>query len=211
MCRAGPQREYIYILCDPDLVALKIFAAPEVLAAAQEVGVRPGIVFTEESCGTNALALAREHQRLVAIRGEQHYCAVFKDWWCVASPINAPAGSVLGYLDISMHAEKELGLAAALLQVMVARIEDKFVLDELRARQRRGTAPAPFSLPPGVAEKLTPREREVLELRLSGLTTTEIAKKLHLGVSTVKTVVQILREAGVGITGISVERRWFLK
>ncbi|NPV30254.1 MAG: hypothetical protein HPY58_11535 [Firmicutes bacterium] len=107
--RAGLQREYIYILCDPELVALKIFAAPEVLAAAEEVGVRPGTVFAEESCGTNALALAREHQRLVAIRGEQHYCAVFKDWWCVAGPVKDPKGKIGGYLDISMHAKRELG------------------------------------------------------------------------------------------------------
>ncbi|MGQ9513035.1 MAG: LuxR family transcriptional regulator, partial [Thermodesulfitimonas sp.] len=74
VCRAGPQREYIYILCNPDLVALKIFAAPEVLAAAGKAGVKPGTVFTKASCGTNALAMAREHNRLVAIRGEQHYC-----------------------------------------------------------------------------------------------------------------------------------------
>ncbi|MGQ9513396.1 MAG: hypothetical protein ACUVTA_09520, partial [Thermodesulfitimonas sp.] len=67
----GPQDNHIYILCDPELVTLKIFAAPEVLAAIEEAGVKPGTIFTEESCGTNALALAREHQRLVTIRGEQ--------------------------------------------------------------------------------------------------------------------------------------------
>ncbi|MDI6632636.1 MAG: hypothetical protein AB1507_00070 [Bacillota bacterium] len=102
-------RKTIYILCDPELVALKIFAAPEVLLAAGEIGVKPGTLFTEESCGTNALALAREYNRLVAIRGEQHYCRLFKDWWCVAGPVKDPDGKTLGYLDISMHAEKEFG------------------------------------------------------------------------------------------------------
>ncbi|MEW6184050.1 MAG: hypothetical protein AB1500_12905 [Bacillota bacterium] len=62
----GLQNNHIYILCDRELIALKIFAAPEVLAAAEEVGIKPGTVFTEESCGANALALAREHNRLVA-------------------------------------------------------------------------------------------------------------------------------------------------
>ncbi|MEM3434352.1 MAG: hypothetical protein QXP27_09305, partial [Candidatus Methanomethyliaceae archaeon] len=115
----GPQKDHIYILCDSELVALKIFAAPEVLAAAAEAGVKPGTVFTEESCGTNALSLAKEHQRLVAIRGEQHYCKLFKDWWCVASPVKDPEGKTIGYLDISLHAEKELGLAAVHLQTLV--------------------------------------------------------------------------------------------
>jgi hypothetical protein len=101
---AGPQKNDIYILCDLELVALKLFAAPEVLTAALEIGVKPGATFTEESCGTNALALAREHKRLVAVRGEQHYCRLFKDWWCVAAPVKGPAGNILGYLDISLHA-----------------------------------------------------------------------------------------------------------
>ncbi|MEW5763122.1 MAG: helix-turn-helix transcriptional regulator, partial [Bacillota bacterium] len=135
VCRAGPQREYTYILCDPDLVALKIFAAPEVLAAAEEVGVRPGTVFTEESCGTNALALARKYNHLVAIRGEQHYCRLFKNWWCVAGPVKDSGGTIVGYLDISMHAEKELGLATALLQTLVALIERELLLVELSQRK----------------------------------------------------------------------------
>ena len=167
-------------------MALKIFAAPEVLAAAEEVGVRPGTVFTEESCGTNALALAREHQRLVAIRGEQHYCRLFKNWWCVAGPINGPAGSVLGYLDISMHAEKD----SAWRQRTCKRWWPGYKTDssaELRARQKNGAAPAPFLLPPEVAAKLTPREREVLELILEWLDDAEIAKRLYMSVGTAKT------------------------
>ena len=184
---SGPQDNHIYILCDPELVALKIFAAPEVLAAAERAGVKPGTVFTEESCGTNALALAREHQRFLAIRGEQHYCQLFKNWWCVASPVRDPAGKVLGYLDISMHAEKELGLAVALLQTLIARIEDGFLLAELRVRQKNDGAPVPFLLPPEVAEKLRPREQEVLELILEWLDDAEIAKRLYMSVGTAKT------------------------
>ncbi|MEW6772313.1 MAG: LuxR C-terminal-related transcriptional regulator [Bacillota bacterium] len=183
---AGPQKHHIYILCAPELVALKILAAPEVLAAAEEAGVKPGTVFTEESCGTNALALAREHNRLVAIRGEQHYCKLFKDWWCVAGPLKDPAGSIIGYLDISLPAEKELGLAGEHLRTLAARIEDRLLLAELRARQRNGAAPVPFLLPPEVAEKLTPREREILEYLILEFTNQEIAAKLYLSLETVK-------------------------
>jgi transcriptional regulator of acetoin/glycerol metabolism len=188
VCRAGLQREYIYILCDPELVALKIFAAPEVLAAAEEVGVRPGTVFTEASCGTNALALARERNRPVAIRGEQHYCQLFKDWWCVASPVKDPNGKISGFLDISMHAEKELGLATALLQTLVALIERELLLVELTQRQQTDSiALAPLRIPPEVAKKLTAREREVLKLILEWLDDVEIAKRLSLSIWTVRT------------------------
>jgi len=188
VCCVGPQRHYLYILCDPELVALKIFAAPEVLATAEKAGVKPGTVFTEESCGTNALALAQEHQRLIAIRGEQHYCRLFKDWWCVASPVKDPAGRTVGYLDISMHAEKKLGLAAALLQTLIHSMEREFLLlDCYQTKSNNNLPPAPPRIPPEVERGLTPREREVLALLCNRLTSKEIAERLHLSPSTVET------------------------
>jgi transcriptional regulator of acetoin/glycerol metabolism len=189
VCCVGPQRRYIYILCDPELVALKIFAGPEVLVAAEEASVKPGTLFTEESCGTNALALAKEHQRLVAVRGEQHYCKLFKDWWCVAAPLKDPAGRTVGYLDISMHAEKELGLAAALLQTLVNSIERELYLRELEQKfQQTGVRLSlRLTLPPEVERELTRREQEVLELLLCRASNREIAERLFLSVATVKT------------------------
>ena len=174
--------------------------APEVLLAAEETGVKPGAVFTEESCGTNALALAREHNRLVAIRGEQHYCELFKEWWCVASPVKDPEGKICGFLDISMHAEKELGLAAALLQTLVDSIEKEFYFKELeRKLQQTGVQLAPaLVLPPEIERELTPREREVLQFLLAGLTNEEIAAKLLLSTQTVETHLRnIYRKLGV--------------
>ncbi len=50
-----------------------------------------------------------------------------------------------------------------------------------------GAAPVPFSLPPGVAGKLKPREREVLELTLEWLDDAEIAKGLYISIGTAKT------------------------
>uniref|UniRef100_A0A7C1F332 Helix-turn-helix transcriptional regulator n=1 Tax=Ammonifex degensii TaxID=42838 RepID=A0A7C1F332_9THEO len=179
----------MYILCDPELVALKIFAAPEVLAAAERAGVKPGTVFTEESCGTNALALAREHQRFLAIRGEQHYCRLFKDWWCVASPVKDPAGKTVGFLDISLHAEKDWAWRRRTWQTLVDLIETEFYLRELEGKlQQTGVGlPPSLALLPEVEQELTPREQEVLTLLCYRLTSKEIAGRLHLSPSTVET------------------------
>ncbi|MEW6574501.1 MAG: LuxR C-terminal-related transcriptional regulator [Bacillota bacterium] len=183
----GPQDNHIYILCNPELAALKIFAAPEILLAAEKIGVKPGTVFTEASCGTNALALAREHNRLVAIRGEQHYCRLFKDWWCVASPVKDPAGKTVGYLDISMHAEKELGLAVALLQTLIHSIQREFLLlDCYQTKSNNNLPPAPPRIPPEVERELTPREREICFFLFRRFSNREIAEKLNLSIATVK-------------------------
>jgi DNA-binding NarL/FixJ family response regulator len=53
---------------------------------------------------------------------------------------------------------------------------------------RRLSSPAEAGgLPPGPEAKLTPRQREVLQLIAEGRTTQEIAKRLNLGVKTVET------------------------
>jgi transcriptional regulator of acetoin/glycerol metabolism len=196
----GPQKSHLYILCDSELVALKILAAPEVLAALEKTSIKPGTVFTEESCGTNALALAQQHRRLVAIRGEQHYCKLFKDWWCVAAPVKDPAGSIIGYLDISLHAEKELGLAAEHLQTLVNSIERELYLQGLEQKLQQNDIPVPpsLALPPEIEQELTPRQREILQLLVSGLADEEIAKECFIGVNTVKSHCRnIYRKLGV--------------
>ncbi|MEW6171594.1 MAG: LuxR C-terminal-related transcriptional regulator [Bacillota bacterium] len=196
----GPQNDHIYILCGPELVALEIFAAPEVLAAAEKAGVKPGTVFTEKSCGTNALALAKERNRLLAIRGEQHYCKLFKEWWCVAGPVKNPEGIIVGYLDISLDAEKELVSTIALLQSLVELIEDKLSRPHFDyAGQRACLLP---SLPPEAEWELTPREQEVLEFILVGLDDKKIAAELNLSPHTVKTHRKhIYRKVGVHSRG----------
>ena len=182
---AKPQIDHIYILCDPELVTLKIFATPEVLVSLEEICVKPATVFTEESCGTNALALARENNCLIAIRGEQHYCKIFKDWWCVAGPVKNLSGKILGFFDISLHANKELVSTVALLRTLIEAIENihsQLCLDQ--AGQKFLLLPL---LPPEIEQKLSLRQQEVLQFLASGLTYKEIADKCSLSIQTVKT------------------------
>lgn len=58
-------------------------------------------------------------------------------------------------------------------------------------------APAPGSLSPQLVERLTPREREVLELMAHGLSNTEIKDRLVISDATVKThVARIIMKTG---------------
>ena len=182
---ARPQIDHIYILCDPELVTLKIFATPKVLVTLEEACIKPATVFTEESCGTNALALARKNNRIIAIRGEQHYCKIFKDWWCVAGPVKNLSGKILGFLDISLHANKDLVSTVALLRTLIEAIENiHSQLSFFQAGQKILLQP---SLPPEIEQKLSRRQQEILQFLASGLTYKEIADKCFLSIQTVKT------------------------
>uniref|UniRef100_A0A7C1FFQ6 HTH luxR-type domain-containing protein n=1 Tax=Ammonifex degensii TaxID=42838 RepID=A0A7C1FFQ6_9THEO len=119
------------------------------------------------------------------MRGEQHYCKLFKDWWCVASPVKNPAGRTVGYLDISLDAEKELVSTIALLRSLVELIEDKLLL--LNPQQANNGVSLLLQALQNVKQKLTWREQEVLHLKLSGLKNKEIAGELSLSVLTVET------------------------
>ncbi|MDI6711586.1 MAG: LuxR C-terminal-related transcriptional regulator [Bacillota bacterium] len=178
--------EFVYIVCNPELVTLKVFASPPVLTSMEEAGIRPGTVFEEKSCGTNALALARAHDRIIAVQGDQHYCALFKEWWCVAGPIKNPSGATLAYLDISIHVEKELSSAVTLLKTLLSLIVKELLLSD-RSYGNPVLGGTSYYIPATIQSKLTTREQEILQLLLSGLTNPEIAGKLHLAASTVKT------------------------
>lgn len=193
---------YIFILCDLELTALKLYAPRDVLKATEKMGVLPGTVLTEESCGTNALSLARENGKIVAIRAEQHYSTLFKNWWCVAGPVKDGEGKTIGYLDISMPASKELGFAADLLKSLLILMGKQIYILSL---ERIIAQVHPLSpLPPEVEKELTSREEEILKLLLRRLSSREIAAALHLSVNTVNTHRKnIYQKLGVeGLTGL---------
>jgi len=161
--RAAKNSNYIFILCDTGLVCLKIYAGHKTLEKLAEAGIRPGTVFAEESCGANALALAREHNRLVAVKGEQHYCRLFQEWWCVAAPLKDDRGSILGYLDVSTHETNQLELTLPLLDFLLAAVKRELHFLALSFSAAEKTS---LLSPAGTKDDLTLREKEVL-LRLA--------------------------------------------
>ena len=77
----------LFILTDGEARVIELFSKPEVLALAATRGIVVGASLSEESLGTNAVSLALYHAELVALRGSQHFCQLFADWYCVSVPI----------------------------------------------------------------------------------------------------------------------------
>lgn len=165
----------ILVLTDARGRAIDLLSSPEMLAVCAGVGIRPGTSFAEESCGTNAISLALFHQEIVVIRGMDHYCRLFHDSFCIASPIPGPDGKPVACFDISMNHEAALGFALAFVKQAVRNIADVLL----------------FSPPveQTVAQEecaLTKKQTEILSLWAAGLSYGEISAQLGIAEKTIE-------------------------
>ena len=83
-----------FILTDGEARVKELFSKPEVLTLAATRGIVAGASLSEESLETNAVSLALLHAEQVALRGSQHFCQIFADWYCVSVPITIDGKAV---------------------------------------------------------------------------------------------------------------------
>jgi transcriptional regulator of acetoin/glycerol metabolism len=120
------------LLADRDGVILSALGHTDSLDRASAIALRPGVDWTEARMGTNAIGTALETGMVTLVQGGQHYLERNRILTCVATPILAPAGGVLGILDVSSDARESLAHAGALLRTTAELIEYRLLetLDE---------------------------------------------------------------------------------
>ena len=160
-------------------------SSPKALELCYSMNLGLGTCFGEDICGTNAIALSMHLKEIVVTKGEQHYCQLFKDWIFVAAPISSPVGDIVGYLDVSMNSEEELGHTLALVQSAVNCIEQKMYIEKLLGEM----APKTITLPETLSrfESLSNREKQIFSSMAKGQTAGEIACALNISKDTVGT------------------------
>ncbi|WP_027338815.1 LuxR C-terminal-related transcriptional regulator [Halonatronum saccharophilum] len=135
-----------------------------------------GAVFIEESCGTNAISLAMKLQKEVFLAGEEHYCNFFKEWTCIAIPIEINK-KVAAYLDMSLLgrnlSEKDKLLFNLVHKNILLGISKQSKIKEIEKIQKG-------------KEYLTQAEKEVAVLSAKGYKIKEISNKLNFSEPAVK-------------------------
>jgi transcriptional regulator of acetoin/glycerol metabolism len=89
------------ILTDAKGVIVHSLGDDDFLEKADRVALKPGIAWSEESRGTNAIGTAIAEKAATLVHADQHYLAANHFLTCSAAPITDYQGNVVGVLDVS--------------------------------------------------------------------------------------------------------------
>src|SRR6202166_988568 len=115
---------FMIALANADGLLLDIISDQSFNDASDAVSIRPGAVWKEQFCGTNALGTAAHLKRAIAVHGGQHFFPRYNNLTCVAAPISAPDGELTGILDASSDCLSRQTHTQALVAMAATQIEN---------------------------------------------------------------------------------------
>ncbi len=181
----------LFALSDANARLINLHSCPENLSTAtHQVGLSCGVLLSEASCGTNAVALALRYREPMIVSSSQHYGRLFQGWGAVAVPILGSDFKPLACIAILNSPDTALS-EKLLLAKFIAKELEKFYMcpstpspacEERQAVVKLTHPPKSISRTVG----LTPRQQQVLQLFAQGMSYKQIAREI--GISSFKTV-----------------------
>jgi transcriptional regulator of acetoin/glycerol metabolism len=166
------KKKYIFLLMDSEGYLLDILYNKKIYKNIIGLGIRRGISFREESCGTNAISLAMELKQLIYLKPEEHYCDIFKQWYCIAMPLCID-NDIVGYLDTSTVKHNMTDEMIGFIDLLVYKIVNEYKREmDLKSQED--------------LEKLTDKQIEIIKKCVEGYKELAISIELGLKSSTVK-------------------------
>ena len=117
------------ILTDATGLILHALGDADFREKADRVALRPGVLWSEESKGTNAIGTALTDGRATVVNGSEHFLAANRFLTCSCAPIRDPSGRVIGALDVSAAKELHHAHTMALVRLSAQLIESHLFID----------------------------------------------------------------------------------
>ena len=89
------------VLTDANGLILDSLGDDDFLPRAEKVALRPGVVWSEQSKGTNAIGTAIAEQKSTLVHGPEHFLSANHFLTCSAVPLLDPLGQTVGVLDVT--------------------------------------------------------------------------------------------------------------
>ena len=100
------------------------------LRKAEQVALKPGVLWSEDSKGTNAIGTALTERRATLVHGGEHFLTVNRFLTCSCCPIRGPRGELIGALDVSGPQEGYHPHTMGLVRFSTRMIENQLFIGE---------------------------------------------------------------------------------
>ncbi|MCM3133404.1 LuxR C-terminal-related transcriptional regulator [Paenibacillus polysaccharolyticus] len=163
---------YLFLLTDVNGVLLSMDYSSNLEPHVKQSPIRPGLSFSAQSCGVNAISRTMEDNTPVFLLPEQHESPFFQSWHCYAVPLYM-GSQHFGYLDVStINADMQRELMAV-AQLIPANMQNRYQSQSMAHQQNQ----------PQI--EFTERQLTILEMISRGWTVKAIALQLKIKECTV--------------------------
>ena len=118
------------LLTDEHGLIMHALGDGDFLEKAEQVALKPGVLWSEDSKGTNAIGTALVERRATLVHGSEHFLTVNRFLTCSCSPIHGPRGELIGALDVSGPQEGYHPHTMGLVRISTHMIENQLFVDE---------------------------------------------------------------------------------
>ncbi|MGJ7609830.1 MULTISPECIES: sigma-54-dependent Fis family transcriptional regulator [unclassified Variovorax] len=127
----------VVVLSDASGLILEEVGSPDFLPKAQRIALQPGVEWSEDHRGTNAIGTALAEREALMVLGGEHYLSQNGGLGCAAAPIFTGRGEVAGALDISGETLRVNPHALGLVRMAAQQVEHRMLLAEARGHVLR--------------------------------------------------------------------------
>jgi sigma-54 dependent transcriptional regulator, acetoin dehydrogenase operon transcriptional activator AcoR len=120
------------VLCDSAGTIIHSIGDDDFLSRASKVALQPGVNWSEQAKGTNAIGTALIEEQPTLVHADEHYMHANHFLTCSAAPIVDPRGNVLGVLDVTGDHRSYHPHTMALVKLSARMIENHWLRDDHR-------------------------------------------------------------------------------
>jgi transcriptional regulator of acetoin/glycerol metabolism len=117
------------VLTDEQGLVLHSLGDTDFLERAQRVALQPGVTWSEDSRGTNAIGTALIERSPICVNGAEHFLKANRFLTCSAVPISDPRGRMVGVLDVTGDHRGYNSHTIALVKMSAQMIENHLFSD----------------------------------------------------------------------------------
>ena len=124
--------ESMVVLTDATGTILHSIGDPDFSTRASKVALQPGVNWSEQSKGTNAVGTALIEESPTLVHADEHFMHANHFLTCSAAPILDPRGNILGVLDVSGDQRCYHQHTMGLVKMSARMIENHWLTDDYR-------------------------------------------------------------------------------